>query len=95
MAENLVISDTLPAGANYVSGGTLVGDVVRWTAPSLNARTFASVQFVVTANQTITNADYRVRADGGIQAVGQQVVVTRIGGSVSKGRIYLPLVLRE
>jgi len=33
-ASSLVITDALPAGANYVSGGTLAGDIVRWTAAS-------------------------------------------------------------
>ncbi len=34
-ATNLQVVDSLPAGAAYVSGGTLVGDEVRWTIPSL------------------------------------------------------------
>ena len=34
-ATNLVISDTVPAGANYGGGGTLNGAVVTWNVPHL------------------------------------------------------------
>jgi uncharacterized repeat protein (TIGR01451 family) len=78
-AINLVVTDTLPVGANYVSGGTLIGDVVNWTLPSLDPfGTSAQFQFIVTATQTITNFDYAVIADGGYGAVGTQPVTTEI-----------------
>jgi uncharacterized repeat protein (TIGR01451 family) len=91
-ATGLVISDTLPTGASYIGGGTLVGNVVRWTAPSLTASGGVTVtQFVVTATQTITNSSYRVTADGGVSATGSVSVVTLISGH----KIYLPVVLRQ
>jgi RHS repeat-associated protein len=43
-----------------------------------------SVQFVVTATQTITNGDYRATADGNLSAVGQKPVVTFVGQPVTK-----------
>ena len=32
-ATNLVITDAIPAGASYITGGTKVGSVVSWTRP--------------------------------------------------------------
>ncbi len=77
-ATNLLITDTLPAGATYLSGGTLVGDEVRWTVPSLAGENHLSVQFAVSAQATITNADYGVSADSGASATGQTPVVTEL-----------------
>jgi uncharacterized repeat protein (TIGR01451 family) len=78
-ATNLVISDALPAGATYLSGGTLAGDEVQWTIPSLAGNGGAiQVTFIVTADQTITNSDYVVSADGGFTAVGDEPVITII-----------------
>lgn len=90
-ATNLVISDTLPAGANYVSGGTLNGDVVTWAVPNLAAQDAVSVQFTVTAAQTVINQDYGVTANGGYRAPWTQPVLTLIDSN----DIYLPLVLRN
>ncbi|MCP4428038.1 MAG: DUF11 domain-containing protein, partial [Chloroflexi bacterium] len=73
---NLTITDTLPAGANYVGGGTLAGDVVSWTLPSLAAGTEAQVQFVVTGTTTLINDTYAVSDAGGILAQGEDEVVT-------------------
>ena len=67
---NLLITDTIPANASYVSGGTRVGNVVSWTVDSLIPLGFITRTFVVTATRSILNADYRVSADGGVEAVG-------------------------
>jgi uncharacterized repeat protein (TIGR01451 family) len=92
-ATNLVISDTIPAGANYVSGGTKVGNVVRWTAASLAADTSIQRTFTVTATSTINNNNYQVVADNNVSAVGQPAVVTTIGnGPIPK--LYLPVVFK-
>jgi len=80
-AYNLVITDAIPAGAGYVSGGTRVGDVVSWTLGVLPDTASTQVNFVVTATQTITNQDYRVTADGGVSATGQISVVTVISST--------------
>jgi uncharacterized repeat protein (TIGR01451 family) len=94
VAEGLVITDALPEGAHYLGGGTLVGDVVSWTLPSLAwwGESTASVQFAVTATETITNADYAASADGGVGAMGETSVVTTI---YEVQKIYLPLVLKN
>jgi len=72
---NLVVTNTLPYGADYVegSGGTLTGGVVTWTIPSLppdqagqpgqpRVPSTASVQYAVSAVHTLVNSDYRVEA---------------------------------
>ena len=89
MATNLLITDTVPTGANYVSGGALNGPVVEWTVASLAGGMTTSVQFTVTATTTITNETYRVRADGGINAAGSVAVTTSIP------KVYLPLVVKQ
>jgi uncharacterized repeat protein (TIGR01451 family) len=81
-ANNLVITDALPTGASYISGGTLVGDAVHWEVENLagnGGRT--QVSFVVTAIETIVNGDYRVSAASGFSATGgvQAVVIVGTG----------------
>ncbi len=90
-ATNLVISDTLPANANYVSGGTLNSNTVTWNVPNLAASAAISVQFTVTTAQTIINQDFGVIANGGYRAPWTQPVLTL----VEPKYVYLPLVLHE
>jgi uncharacterized repeat protein (TIGR01451 family) len=90
-ATNLVITDAIPAGATYISGGTKVGNVVSWTTSLSGNGAVTQTTFVVTASQTITNADYRVTADGAVPALGQEVVATAIGAT---GPVYLPIVFK-
>jgi uncharacterized repeat protein (TIGR01451 family) len=95
-ATNLVITDAIPAGATYITGGTQVGNVVSWTTSLPGNGAVTQTTFVVTASQTITNADYRVGAEGAVPAVGQKVVTTDVGGSSSDtGPIYLPIILKN
>jgi uncharacterized repeat protein (TIGR01451 family) len=77
-ATNLVVTDTVPPAAHYVSGGTLSGNVVTWTVASLAANESAAVQFVVTATETITNSDYGVSAGDGVATMGAITVTTLI-----------------
>lgn len=82
-AGDLLITDTLPANATYVSasnGGTLVnGTTISWTqAAALATDGMLTRTFTVTATETITNADYRVTAGSGAVAVGTDVVTTTI-----------------
>lgn len=90
VAANLVITDRLPAGAAYVSGGTLAGDVVSWAVPSLAPNTAVTVHFVVTATATLTNAHYGASAAGGITATGATPVTTLIRDFPA----YLPAIRR-
>jgi uncharacterized repeat protein (TIGR01451 family) len=87
---NVVISDTLPVGAAYVSGGSLSGDVVNWQLAALPAYSSDSVQFVVTATQSVINTTYSVSADDGHFATGAPVA-TLIGDI---NHTYLPVVLK-
>ena len=85
-AHELVISDTLPAGATYLSGGTLVGNVVRWQLSSLPANGGKeTVSFSVSATKTITNDDYKVVDRDGFTDLGASPVVT----IVSAGTRYV------
>jgi uncharacterized repeat protein (TIGR01451 family) len=61
-ATDVVVTDTLPTGANYISGGTLVaGNTVSWTIPTISATSATQVSFVVSTCQTsLVNASYRV-----------------------------------
>lgn len=77
-ASELLITDTLPAGASYVGGGALNGDVVSWQVPSLPAQGSVAVQFVVTATAAIVNETYGVWAAGGFAAQGSEVVTTTV-----------------
>ncbi|MBE2199394.1 MAG: PQQ-dependent sugar dehydrogenase [Anaerolinea sp.] len=77
-ATNLTITDTLPDGASYVSGGTFAGSVVSWQVANLAAKSSLTLQFVVTATQTITNASYQLTADGGYVTSGSHAVTTVI-----------------
>jgi uncharacterized repeat protein (TIGR01451 family) len=93
---NLVITDAIPSGANYVSGGTKVGQVVSWTVQSLAAGMSANVTFVVTAARSITNSNYGVQVEGGYLIKGLSPIVTGIsGGEVEKKRVYLPAVVKN
>jgi len=63
VATNVIVTDALPAGANYITGGSLTpsGDVVNWTVPSIPAHAHDQVTFVVSTCQTsLLNASYRV-----------------------------------
>jgi uncharacterized repeat protein (TIGR01451 family) len=89
-ATGVVITDAVPNGATYVSGGTLMpGNVVSWTMPSLAANGgVAQVTFTVTAPQGIANADYRVSSAEGVSAVGDVTVFTNWRD------IYLPVIMK-
>ncbi len=62
-ATGAVVNDSLPSGANYVSGGALLpgGDVISWTIPGIATEGNAQVDFVVTTCQlSLINDTYRV-----------------------------------
>lgn len=96
-ATNLVITDAIPAGAIYVSGGIRVGNVVSWTMPNLTANGgVTQTTFVVTASETITNNDYRVQADNGSSAQGSITVITVIHDAQEpEQKLFLPLILKQ
>lgn len=87
---NVTITDTLPTGATYVSGGSLNGNIVSWPTFDLAPYSEEIVQFVVTAETAVINNEYRATADGGHEAVGSPV--TTLIEPVS--HIYLPTVMK-
>jgi uncharacterized repeat protein (TIGR01451 family) len=87
-ATNLVITDVIPVGAHYVSGGTKIGNVVRWTVPSLAANSgVTKTTFVVTATGTIINSNYGAQDQEGHTVKGDITVTT-----VVRRRLYLPII---
>ncbi len=75
LATNLVITDRVPAGVIYQSGGSLQpGGVVSWTLPSLDTGETAQFTFTVditdVAEVAIVNNDYAVCSAEGICQVG-------------------------
>ncbi len=93
---NVVVSDTAPAGASYVSGGSYAGGVVSWTIASIApSGGVAQVSFVVTATATVTNSQYRVVTSTEGLSTGFGPPVTTIVTTEMGEYIYLPLVLRQ
>ncbi|MCB9008282.1 MAG: PQQ-dependent sugar dehydrogenase [Ardenticatenaceae bacterium] len=79
-ATNLVVTDTVPVGAAYLNspGGSLQNGVVSWAVGDLAAGDSVTVNFAVTATQTITNFDYGAQAAGGVLVLGNTAVTTQI-----------------
>ncbi len=88
-ATNVVITDAIPSGATYGSGGTKVGDVISFTTSTIAPGNQYDAVFVLHATETITNETYRVSADNNISATGKISVVTH--GPI----LYLPSLLKE
>lgn len=78
-ATNVTVTDTLPTGATYVSGGTLgANNIVTWEVPSLPSGGHVALDLVVTATSTIINFQYGVTADGGIAVTGTTPVMVQV-----------------
>lgn len=89
-AVGVVVTDVVPSGATYVSGGTLSGNTVSWTIPTLPANGGqAKVSFAVTSSGKVVNSNYGASCSGCIPAKGQTPVIT-LGQ-----RTYLPLIQRR
>jgi uncharacterized repeat protein (TIGR01451 family) len=88
-ATGVVITDAVPVGATYISGGTLMpGHIVSWTTPSLAVSGgVTQVTFVVTSTKGIANSDYRVSSAEGVSAVGRETVFT------NWRELYLPVIM--
>jgi uncharacterized repeat protein (TIGR01451 family) len=95
-ASSLVISNTLPAGATFITSdqdSTVEGGTVTWTRFDLDPGETASYSVVVSATRTIVNERYGVTAtdpNGQIRynVAGDTPVRTLING------VFLPLVGR-
>jgi uncharacterized repeat protein (TIGR01451 family) len=89
-AQGVVVTDVVPGGATYVSGGTLANNVVSWTIPDLPANGGAAqVSFAVTAAGPITNSDYGASCPDCIPARGQVSI------STNSHKIYVPVLQRN
>ena len=93
---HLVLSDTLPAGTQFVTatlGYTLTGDQVIWNLDQLAAGSTWQVQITVQVNTnaagTIRNVDYAVRSDEVTPPVAGKPVETLI-----RREVWLPLLYR-
>jgi uncharacterized repeat protein (TIGR01451 family) len=86
-ATNTLVTNTLPANAFYVSGGTLNSGVISWNAGNLAPNASTQVSFVVTATTTVINNDYRASASGGYSAIGTWIAVI-----VDPLQVHLPVV---
>ncbi len=86
-ATNVLITNTLPLNAVHVSGGTLNGSTLSWTAGNLTPNASTQVSFVITSTTTVINADYRANATGGYSAIGPWLAVI-----VDPLQVFLPTV---
>lgn len=78
-ATNLLVRDTLPVGATYLGGGTLVGNEVQWNLAELGGYgQTAVVTFTVSASSDLVNDAYSVAADGGFMAQNNSLVTTKM-----------------
>jgi uncharacterized repeat protein (TIGR01451 family) len=89
-AANVVITNTLPAGAVYVSGGaSFSNNTVSWTIAGLPAHGGAAqVGYTVTVAGTAANSRYGAMCAGCIPAVGQITVFT------NARHYYLPVIVK-
>lgn len=82
-ATNLVITDTVPTGVEYVRGGAYSDGIVSWELPSLDTRESAQVTFTVfisdVADIIVLNGDYEVCSDEGVCAPGIPVPSLVVG----------------
>ncbi|MCP4361989.1 MAG: PKD domain-containing protein, partial [Chloroflexi bacterium] len=64
LATNLLVTDTIPSGLNYLSGGIQSEDEVSWTVPWLAGQASVELSFVAMATDTVINSNYAVVAAG-------------------------------
>lgn len=101
-AFNVIVSDTLPVGTTYVSGGSLNGNVVEWTIPSLVADGVIQYNFTVSVNEDVSvirNRTYSVRgqyydADDVTVLDLEPVFGEAVTTFVNATSVFLPLLQR-
>lgn len=80
LATNLVITDRVPSGVEYVSGGSESGGLVTWLWPSLDTGEAADFEFTVYVSDVIdvpiTNADYGACSSEGVCVSGRPLTST-------------------
>ncbi len=90
-ATNVIITDTVPTGATYISGGTLMpGNMVSWTVPALPANGgSAQVSFMVAAAGGVVNNSYGASCASCIPAAGKSAVATNLN------EFFLPIITKN
>lgn len=94
VATNVVVTDTVPLGATYLSGGVENGGVVSWTIPVIAPGSGETVTFAVrTCWESLTNAGYRVvtSTQGIASPPGPSLVTSLTPPSIVAGFAYSPL----
>ncbi len=78
--NNLVITNTVPVGGLYVRGAESIPNArtVQWNLATLAANSTAEVSYVVQANESLVNYDYRVSSSLGPNTRGRNMVVTLV-----------------
>ncbi len=79
---NLIVTNTLPAGAVYLSGGdgSPTNGVVQWSLPAIAAESTTTVDYRVQADASLVNFDYRVTSSQGANTRGRTLAVTIVDG---------------
>jgi len=90
-ADNVVITNAIPAGAIHLNGGTLMpGNIVSWTVSSLAANgDAAQTSYAVVAVGGIINKDYRATCTGCVPATGNKAVATNFQ------TLFLPIITKH
>lgn len=97
-ATDVVVSDTVPAGANYVSGGLYAGGSVTWTIPAIAPTTTATVTYVVTTCQvSLDNNAYQVVGsnEGVSSAPGPALLTLFTPPTLAAGILHSTPILSE
>jgi uncharacterized repeat protein (TIGR01451 family) len=80
LATNLVVTDRVPAGVEYLRGGSIADGVVSWLLPRLDTGESTELAFTVYVSDvmgiTVVNDQYGVCCDEGICEMGE--VLTRL-----------------
>lgn len=81
VVENIVLTDTLPAGTTFISASepyTLNGSTITWTRPWLGHTEIWEVDLVIQvpsnwSESTVVNSDYGVTGDDAVVTTGDEV----------------------
>ncbi|MDJ0755895.1 MAG: PQQ-dependent sugar dehydrogenase [Ardenticatenaceae bacterium] len=92
IAPAVVLTNTLPAGVSYVSGGSWDGSTVTWNLGDLSVGGDTTVSLTVTSTQTYTNSQVFATATG-IDAVQGEAV--RVFSFDQIYNLFLPVAVRE
>ncbi len=88
--SEVLLTDTLPTGATYLGGGTLVGDQVQWQLAALPGEARVERQFAVQSSIQTVNEAYHVSCAEGYSNTGQIPVVTAV-----RSDVFVPMAVRN